>query len=236
MKNASKLSCYLCGRPVRRLSVKPGEQYPSDGLTMDHVPPKGLFPDPKPSNLLTLPCCYECNNGKSSFDEKLRILATMPFDRNAAGARIAAEAVFGSTLSRGRQMDFVFETLKSMRPVTGHPELQQFAVNAAEFRYGMIRIVKGLLATLFPDRDMRGSVFDAMDLKPVATDEQMKMMAALKQAKYFERGDRVFQAWYQVRDEPLAGCWMLIFYECFGFLVFHTNQPGSHPLWRDAVR
>lgn len=78
-------------------------------------------------------------------------------------------------------------------------------------------------------------MFEAMDLPPVPTDEQMKVMAALKHGNYLERGDKVFQAWYHVQAEPLVGCWMLIFYECFGFLVFHTSQPGSHPLWRDAV-
>ena len=236
MKRLSESRCYLCGRPVRKYSVDPGETPPPDHLTRDHVPPAGLFPDPKPSNLLTVPCCYQCNNRKSSFEERLRILATIPFDRNQAGAKIAAEKVFAGTLARGSQIDFIGEMLRSMRPIPGHPELQRITVDATEWKLGMIRIVKGLLAALFPEYEVDGSVFGAMDLRPVATEEQLRAMAVLKNAKHLERGSGVFHAWYHVEPEPLAGCWMLAFYECLGFLVYHTKEPGSHPLWRDAVR
>lgn len=30
------------------------------GITRDHVPPKNLFPKPKPLNMLTVPCCKDC--------------------------------------------------------------------------------------------------------------------------------------------------------------------------------
>ncbi len=40
------LLCYLCGKPA---------------TTKDHVPPKTLFAPPRPHNLITLPCCAECN-------------------------------------------------------------------------------------------------------------------------------------------------------------------------------
>lgn len=34
--------------------------------TMDHIPPKGIFPPPRSANLTTVPCCEECNR---SFDK-----------------------------------------------------------------------------------------------------------------------------------------------------------------------
>ena len=30
------------------------------GSTRDHVPPKSLFPKPRPVNMLTVPCCDDC--------------------------------------------------------------------------------------------------------------------------------------------------------------------------------
>ena len=30
------------------------------GSTRDHVPPQNLFPKPKPANMVTVPCCKEC--------------------------------------------------------------------------------------------------------------------------------------------------------------------------------
>lgn len=48
-------TCAFCG--------KQGE------VTKDHIPPKGLFPDPKPSNLITVPSCLDCNNKTSDDDQ-----------------------------------------------------------------------------------------------------------------------------------------------------------------------
>ena len=34
----------------------------------DHVPPKGLFKEPRPQNLITVPACVKCNESFSSDD------------------------------------------------------------------------------------------------------------------------------------------------------------------------
>lgn len=57
------LSCVYCGS--------------LDDITRDHVPPKGFFPKPLPSNLITVPSCRNCNNGYGK-DEEL-FLATFMF-------------------------------------------------------------------------------------------------------------------------------------------------------------
>lgn len=50
--------CAYCGR---------------DGpATRDHIPPKGLFPEPLPSDMLTVPCCESCRQGWSNDDEYFR--------------------------------------------------------------------------------------------------------------------------------------------------------------------
>ena len=36
--------------------------------TNDHVPPRGLFREPRPSNLITVPACFQCNNSFSADD------------------------------------------------------------------------------------------------------------------------------------------------------------------------
>jgi len=40
---------------------------------MDHVPPKCLFAKPLPQNMLTVPCCSECNSGFTTDDEYTRV-------------------------------------------------------------------------------------------------------------------------------------------------------------------
>ena len=51
-----KKSCIYCGN--------------TEDLTKDHIPPKTLFPKPRPSNLITVPCCKNCN-GSFSLEKDL---------------------------------------------------------------------------------------------------------------------------------------------------------------------
>lgn len=54
---ASPGLCYLCG---------------AEATTRDHVPPKTLFPEPRPSNLITVPACEQCNKAYSRDEEYFR--------------------------------------------------------------------------------------------------------------------------------------------------------------------
>jgi hypothetical protein len=53
--------CYLCGHEIR-----------SDDGSRDHVPPKSLFPVPRPSDLITLPAHLACNQAYSADEEGFR--------------------------------------------------------------------------------------------------------------------------------------------------------------------
>jgi hypothetical protein len=57
-KSHSKRSCIYCRS--------------DEDMTADHIPPKALFPDPRPSNMLTVPCCKKCNESFSKDDEYFR--------------------------------------------------------------------------------------------------------------------------------------------------------------------
>jgi len=52
------MSCIYCGS--------------NKDMTVDHIPPKSLFPEPRPSNMLTVPCCKTCNKSFSKDDEYFR--------------------------------------------------------------------------------------------------------------------------------------------------------------------
>jgi hypothetical protein len=59
--------CVYCGQSVNQ-------------ITADHIPPKNLFPNPKPSNLVTVPCCLRCNQQAAKDDEYFRTIMTMHGD------------------------------------------------------------------------------------------------------------------------------------------------------------
>src|SRR5689334_8625754 len=109
-----------------------------------------MFLSPRPTDLITVPCCVACNNVHAGFDERLRMVACMPFDRNTLGQRVVNEAVLGKTLATGRQMKFAASVLRSMKPVPGHHDLLHVQIDGEEFIEGMIRITKGLLFVQYP--------------------------------------------------------------------------------------
>ena len=44
-----------------------------EATTRDHVPPKSIFNRPRPSDLITVPCCFQCNNEASKYDERFKV-------------------------------------------------------------------------------------------------------------------------------------------------------------------
>jgi hypothetical protein len=78
--------CYLCGA--------------TEDLTRDHVPPANLFPEPRPNNLITVPCCRSCNQSYSLDDEAMRVWLAAAATRSASGEQIWRERVVGRTFRR----------------------------------------------------------------------------------------------------------------------------------------
>lgn len=58
-----KQPCAICGK--------------EEATTSDHIPPRGIFPKPRPSNLITVPTCFRCNHAGSKYDERFRVYLNM---------------------------------------------------------------------------------------------------------------------------------------------------------------
>jgi hypothetical protein len=55
--------CAICGK--------------KEATTKDHVPPKAIFPKPRPENLIRVPACTDCNNGASVYDDLFKVYLSM---------------------------------------------------------------------------------------------------------------------------------------------------------------
>jgi hypothetical protein len=66
VKNKKIGECVYCGKMGK--------------ISNDHIPPKNLFPSPRPSNLITVPSCKECNQKASKDDEYFRLVLSMRHD------------------------------------------------------------------------------------------------------------------------------------------------------------
>jgi hypothetical protein len=81
----------------------------------DHVPPKGLFPKPRPSTLVTVPSCKKCNKGFEKDDEYFRRIVLMRQDvgDSPAGSRLLPSLF--RDLERKESMGLSKRIIRTMR-------------------------------------------------------------------------------------------------------------------------
>ena len=89
-----------------------------ENLTDDHVPPKNLFPKPRPSNLISVPACTSCHSNTSKDDEYFRIKLCLRDDAgNHPSARTNWDSIFRSLKrdkAKGLKKQF-FKDIKKVR-------------------------------------------------------------------------------------------------------------------------
>lgn len=227
--------CYICRDDLIEIPKEhKGPLHPKH-RTRDHVPPKGLFVDPKPTNLICVPCCNACNGEQSGFDDRFRILVASEITANAAGRKIMAEKVLGSTMAKARQPEFVLRMAATMRDVTlktpaGAKEVSTFSASSDQIFPGVIRITKGLLAHFYPEYDYARDEFFVLDIHSgtLVKGDTLRQLAIVKalasKAQPDHRGNEAeFKFWRQV--EGNRGIWLLVFYEAMHFVVSHQSPP-----------
>ena len=86
----TKRLCCLCGsRP---------------STTRDHIPPKCIFPQPRPVDIITVPACEECNKNTSAADEEFRVFVSMFVGKRTPEAQRLWESRTLSTVKNNRRL------------------------------------------------------------------------------------------------------------------------------------
>ena len=87
-------------------------------VTKDHVPPKSFFPRPRPHNLITVPCCVECNAEYGKDDERVRnILTSLDATENHKAIREQLGGNRNRSWQRDRGKSAVQHVLTSLKVV-----------------------------------------------------------------------------------------------------------------------
>jgi len=117
----------------------------------DHIPPKSLFPKPRPSNLITIPCCSKCHRPTSKDDEYFKSMMLMSHNNTSDSAKEVLESVHRS-FERDQQRGFVMSIINSIDEID--PTFSALEFGKQKYTYEVdldrltkvvIRIIKGLI-------------------------------------------------------------------------------------------
>jgi hypothetical protein len=206
--------CYLCGD--------------TKSITPDHVPPKGFFPEPRPSNLITVPCCARCNNSFSKDDEAVRAWFCAAIGATSAGDWILNNKVVPGIMARSEV--FRESLLNSMEDAKvffekhGLIDVMEYSIDRNRVERFVLRVVKGLLAFYYPDYDYFDDTFELRFL--TSTRDNLDKLDTFKDLlRYDFRGDGVISYRFGLADTRRSGIWIILFYGAVLFLVTH-EKPG----------
>lgn len=193
--------CYLCGKDLRKNQNK----------TKDHVPPDCIFPKEKPQNLITIPCCHECNETFKSLDEKMRnFFAVLAGDKSGEVSKIAQHEILRS---RRLSKDFLSYTKQhpSLVDDEGNPRLV-FYFNNEELGRWLTRVVKGLAFHRTRIRISDGAFYKVEVLSEFVPQpsKTFPMEKGLEFRPHFV---------YSVIHEGNTDWWLLIFYDHLMFSI-----------------
>ena len=231
--------CYVCGDAISPVPKGyQGSLHPKHA-TNDHVPPDGIFNDPKPTNLITVPCCHQCNARHSDFDEQLRVMAALEISVDTGGKRIAIEKVFGSTMKNLRQPEFILQLARSMRDKeiqtpAGTKRVSVYSVKKSGIEEGVRNIVKGLLKHYYPEFPCDDQQFEVLDIHSATLlrpDAQLQLTVCREMIGKTIAEVRgcfgEFRYWRHVEAGNQVGVWLLVFYSALAFIVCHESAASK---------
>jgi len=202
-------------------------------LSREHVPPKNLFSKPRPSDLITIPCCDTCNNAASKDDEYFRLAITTGINPSLFPNEFAVSIDAILKLGKPRKLGLAKTMLASFRKESIHTpggtldRIGVLNIDAKRIKNVISRIVQGLyfyhLGERLPDThnvriwsDWFGDLGDQALLT-----ELESILDVLRSEVPRMVGGRVFRYLYHVfEDVPDVMVWWLSFYNHREFLCF----------------
>ncbi|MBI2601286.1 hypothetical protein HYW42_05030 [Candidatus Daviesbacteria bacterium] len=201
-------TCYLCGS--------------SENLTKDHIPPKNLFTQPLPGNLITVDCCKDCNQKHALDDEAFRVFTSSVINRSKAGEWIWNHKVMNSSFVRSPKLkENVKNSLVPLRDSNTGILYHGITLHESRVKPYLIKITKGLIRHFHPEADYSKSQFRVIMINPT----QEIIDKTLVKFVYDERGDGIFRFWRAFYTTGQAeSVWVYVFYDGLMFILT-SPQP-----------
>lgn len=211
-----------------------------EARTKDHVTPKCFFPTPRPSNLITVPCCEVCNTKYGKDDERVRNILTSlatTEDHHAVKEQIAEKRDRSYTRVKG--ISNFQDIVESIEIVARYTHCGIYLGKAPAFNLDqptMDRFVERIArALLYQENAMEHTACD-FEWKMAPDDATLNRMppvfkAVLRCGKPKEIGEGVFSYVGYYFTGKAASLWVLNFYGGIEFMVkvrekFHRSDSS----------
>lgn len=208
--------------------------------TNDHVPPKGLFREPRPSNLITVPACFSCNNGFSADDDYfLNLALDWPASESNDGKGVVEKRLRSMKRKEGRNAWKPF--FAKVKAVEVYSPGGLYLANSFEFTLDTSRLIRtvnrmirGLYfvftKSLLPLGDYaRSMLFSHYVEQHKSEPESIEFIQFIPRLPGRVVGEDTFEARFCVLDpDRHSSFWYLEFYRRFAFVgVTGAAEKGS---------
>lgn len=196
-------------------------------LTSDHIPPKSIFPKPRPRNLVTVPCCKSCNSNYSKDDTYFRdmICLRQEIGNNPYVQKLLPLVVRSITRKESqRYFGYIYSRMaeKDVFTTTGLWVGKQPTVVVDMIRISRVieRITKGLFYyEIGSILDLPYGV-DVMTLEYLNTlnYEQSRLfikvfLVPILEVNFQDVGSGIFKYRFRKSDNPNCTIWQFVFYD-----------------------
>lgn len=186
-----------------------------EGTTNDHVPPKLLFPRPRPSDLVTVPCCETCRRGQSLDDEYFARMVTMRHDVADNPAAAPVLDTVHRSLTKPKKVGFTRALLQSIKRLPVYSPAGLYLGHASSYDVDLQRLCRVIERTtrglyfyelgvrLADDQRCTTYALDGFPLQDptvTANVKQLVELALAGRSRVF--GKKVFTYWFRQIDGP----------------------------------
>jgi hypothetical protein len=218
-------------------------------LTKDHIPPKNLFAKPRPSNLITVPCCRSCNESFQKDDEYFQMIMHTRMETGGHAELNKTKAKFIASLNRKERVRFKSSIINNMFTAELVTKSGLYAgtapallVDGARINRVGSRIVQGLFfhetRLRLPDTYEAVAFADPLsedvNAGGVATMRDIVGFMLSKSAKVI--GNNVFSYCFHFHEEDeYMSAWLMTFYEKMMFHGSTLPKEDAERLNQNAI-
>lgn len=196
-----------------------------NAVDMDHTPPKCIFPQPLPNDMITVPACSKCNGGNSKADEEFKAYISISVGTEHPKGKLLWDECL-RTLRHNKKL--YRKIVLSAKPaylttpigiVTGKGHYVPWYLH--EYHPAIKKIVQGLYYNQYKEF-LTHQVDFHIDLLSGLPEENMKLMSRASIG-----GDQFVFWYYRLPENPDLSTWLLQFYKAHTIIVLTTPKQTS---------